>query len=95
MATLGGAKVLGKDNDIGSIKEGKKADIIGFNLEKIEYAGAYENPIGALLLCQPTNVDLSIINGRLILKNSKLLNIDLPELLSKHKERTNLLLSRI
>jgi len=48
-----------------------------------------------LLLCQPTNVALSIINGRLIVKNGKLLNIDLPEILSNHKERTNLLLSRI
>ncbi len=95
ISTLGGAKVLGRDDEIGSIEEGKIADIIGFNLEKIEYAGAYENPIGALILCQPTNVDLSIINGKLIVKNGILLNIDLPEILSKHKERTNLLLSRI
>jgi cytosine/adenosine deaminase-related metal-dependent hydrolase len=95
ISTLGGAKVLGRDAEIGSIEEGKIADIIGFNLEKIEYAGAYENPIGALLLCQPTNVDLSIINGKLIVKNGILLNIDLQEVLRNHKERTNLLLSRI
>ena len=94
ISTLGGAKVLGRDDEIGSIEEGKIADIIGFDLNKIEYAGAYENPIGALLLCQPTNVDLSIINGKLIVKNGILLNIDLPEILSKHKERTKLLLSR-
>lgn len=95
IATLGGARVLGRVSELGSIEEGKKADIIGFDLNKIEYVGAYKNPIGALLLCQPTNVALSIINGRLIVKNGKLLNIDLPEILSNHKERTNLLLSRI
>jgi len=95
IATLGGARVLGRIGELGSIEEGKIADIIGFNLNKIEYAGAYENPIGALLLCQPTKVDLSIINGKLIVKDGKLLNIDLPEILGKHKERTNLLLSRI
>lgn len=94
MATLGGAKVLGRDDEIGTIEEGKKADIIGFDLNKIEYAGAYENPIGALLLCQPTNVALSIINGRLIVKNGKLLNLDLRKVLRKHRERTKLLLSR-
>ena len=94
IATLGGARVLGRVGELGSIEEGKKADIIGFNLNKIEYAGAHKNPIGALLLCQPTKVDLSIINGRLIVKNGKLLNIDLPKVLSKHRERTKLLLSR-
>jgi len=94
IATLGGARVIGRVDEIGSIEEGKIADIIGFNLEKIEYAGAYENPIGALLLCQPTNVDLSIINGKLLVKDGKLLNIDLQKVLRKHRERTKLLLSR-
>jgi len=94
MATLGGARVLGRVDEIGSIEEGKKADIIGFNLNKIEYAGAYENPVGALILCQPTKVDLSIINGKLIVSNGILLNIDLHKVLRKHRERTKLLLSR-
>ena len=58
LATLGGARVLGRD-DIGSIAPGMSADIIAFRLDQVAFAGALQDPIAALVFCQPQRVDLS------------------------------------
>ncbi|MGB9637149.1 MAG: 8-oxoguanine deaminase, partial [Thermoplasmata archaeon] len=48
MATLGGARVLGRE-DIGIIAPGMAADIIGFDMERIFYAGALSDPVAAIV----------------------------------------------
>ncbi len=84
LATRGGARVLGRD-DIGALAPGMAADFIGFNLNALDYAGgAVHDPLAALLFCQPRNVDLSVINGDVIVKEGKLLTVDLPVLIEKH-----------
>ena len=83
MATLGGAKVLGRD-DIGRIAVGKSADIIAFRLDQIALAGALHDPIAALVFCQPPAVDLSIVNGRIVVEDGRLRTLDLPPLVEAH-----------
>ena len=46
IATLGGAAVLGRD-DIGSLEQGKQADLLYARLNRIEYAGALHDPVAA------------------------------------------------
>ena len=48
LATLGGARVLQRD-DIGCIEPGKAADIIAFRVDDIEHAGALSDPVAALV----------------------------------------------
>src|SRR5512137_950384 len=76
LATLGGARVLGRD-DIGSIEVGKCADFIGFNTNRLDYAGAQHDLQSALVFCAPQRVDLSVINGRIVVEDGQLLTIDL------------------
>lgn len=83
MATLGGAKVLGRD-DIGRIAVGLSADIIAFRLDQIALAGALHDPVAALVFCQPPAVDLSIINGQIVVEDGRLLTVDLPPLVEAH-----------
>ena len=80
LATLGGARVLGRE-DIGSIEPGMSADIIAYRLDNIAFAGALHDPVAALLFCQPQQVDLSIINGRVIVRDGQLLTRDLPRII--------------
>ncbi len=85
LATLGGAKVLGRD-DIGSIEPGKCADFIGFNSNRLDYAGALHDPQAALVFCAPQRVDLSVINGRIVVEEGQLLTVDLRHVIERHNK---------
>ena len=53
LATLGGAQVLGRD-DLGVLAADMAADIIGFDLQAVDFAGAaVHDPVAALLFCPP------------------------------------------
>ena len=76
MATIEGAKILGLDNEIGTIEEGKKADIILININKTHLYPI--NDICSNLVYSATgqDVDTVIIDGKIIMQNRQLQNID-------------------
>ncbi len=83
LATRGGAAVLGRD-DIGELSPGKAADFIGFRLDRLDYAGALHDPLAALVFCTPQQVDLSVINGRVVIEDGHLLTVDLRPVIERH-----------
>ncbi len=84
IATRGGAEVLGRD-DVGQLAPGKAADVIGLRLDKLSYAGgAVHDPVAATVFCHPYTVDLSIINGRVVVEEGNLLTAELPSLIEQH-----------
>ncbi len=83
LATAGGARVLGRD-DIGQLAPGKAADLIGFGLHHLDFAGALHDPLAALIFCTPQRVDFSIINGRVVVKEGRLTTVDLMPAIEKH-----------
>jgi cytosine/adenosine deaminase-related metal-dependent hydrolase len=86
LATLGSASVIGRD-DLGRLMPGMSADVIGFKLDRLEFAGgAVHDPAAALLLCTPHTVDLSLINGKLIVQNGQIQDIDLERVVHRHNE---------
>ncbi len=85
LATLGGAKVLGRD-DIGSIEPGKCADFIGFNANRLDYAGAQHDLQSALVFCAPQRVDLSVINGRIVVEDGELRTVDVRHVMERHNK---------
>jgi cytosine/adenosine deaminase-related metal-dependent hydrolase len=82
IATIGGAKVLGRD-DIGSLAAGMSADFIAINLDRPQLAGALHDPVAALIFCQIAQVDYSFINGKKVVDQGQLTTIDLPRLVEK------------
>ena len=85
IATLGGAKVLNRD-DIGALQPGMSADLVLFKLDQIAFAGALHDPVAALGFCTPANVDYSIINGRVIVREGQCTTIDLGAVLERHNQ---------
>jgi 8-oxoguanine deaminase len=83
MATRGGAAVLGRD-DIGQLSAGKAADVIGLRLQRLAYAGALHDPLAPLVFCHPQRIDLSIINGEVVVKDGELLTLELEPLIERH-----------
>lgn len=85
LGTRGGAAVLGRD-DIGSLAVGKSADLIAFDLNQLPYAGAQHDPLAALIFCAPQQVDLSIINGRIIVEDGELRTLDMMPVVERHNQ---------
>jgi len=83
LATRGGAAALGRE-DIGQLALGKAADFIGFRLDRLAYAGARHDPLAALVFCAPQQVDLSVINGRAVVVDGRLVTVDLGPLVERH-----------
>jgi len=83
IATLGGAKVLMRD-DIGALAPGMAADIVTFPLNEIGLAGALHDPLAALLFCQVPRVQHSIVNGRVVVRDGRLATLELPVLIERH-----------
>jgi cytosine/adenosine deaminase-related metal-dependent hydrolase len=94
LATRGGARVLGR-RDVGQLAVGKAADFIGFRLDRLDYAGALHDPLGALVFCSPQKVDLSVINGRLIVEDGELLTVDLGPVIERHNRISRELLAAV
>jgi 8-oxoguanine deaminase len=82
VATLGGAALLGRD-DIGALTEGKAADLIAIEVNRVEYSGAADL-LAAAVFCGPVGVDLSIINGRIVVQDGRLAELNISTHLARH-----------
>lgn len=76
MATCNGARVLGMDKLVGSLKSGMKADIIIINLNKPHLTPLYNEYSHIVYAFNGADVDTVLINGKVVMKNRKLLTID-------------------
>jgi 8-oxoguanine deaminase len=83
IATLGGAKVLGRD-DIGALAPGMAADFVAFDLRQPLFAGALHDPVAALVFCAPSQVALSVIDGRVVVKEGVLQTVELAPVIERH-----------
>lgn len=83
IATLGGAKVLGRE-DVGSVEVGKRADLAIWDLRGVEAAGSWD-PVAALLLCGPTRVRHLIVEGRPVVRDGQLVTLDLPRVVERQR----------
>lgn len=82
IATLGGAKVLGR-HDCGSIEIGKRADIAIWDLNNIAAAGNWD-PVAALVLTGPHNVRDLFVEGRAIVQDGHLVGHDMGQMIERH-----------
>lgn len=88
MATINGAKALNL-NETGKIEEGKLADLIIINMEE-----TITNPINNIFAeivynVKGSNVDTTIINGRVLMENRKISNVNKKEIIQKCEEIIN------
>jgi len=93
LATLGGARVLGRD-DVGALAPGMAADLVAFRVDDLAHAGSASDPVAALVTCAPARVTLSVINGRIVVEDGELRGIDLDALVASHNDISRALLER-
>ena len=83
LATRGGARVLGR-TDIGQLTVGKAADIIAFDMRKLEYTGALSDPVAALVFCTPSSVAFSMVNGKVLIQDGHFTKLDVNMVIEQH-----------
>jgi len=75
MATMGGARVLGRQDEIGSLETGKLADLAVWRLDTLAHIDIAD-PVAALVLGAPPPLERLIINGRTVIEQDNLLTVD-------------------
>lgn len=84
MATMGGARVLHREAEVGSIEVGKAADLIGFDLTDISFAGGQADPLAAIVHCAADRVDWAMVDGEFRVRDGRLVDDSLYDLIPKH-----------
>jgi cytosine/adenosine deaminase-related metal-dependent hydrolase len=79
MATLGGARVLGRADEIGSVEPGKLADLALWRLDTLPHADIVD-PVAALVLGAPPPLELLLVDGRAVVEHDRAVTVDEPEL---------------
>jgi len=93
LGTRGGAQVLGRD-DIGQLAPGKAADFIAIKSDTLDYAGCQHDLLAALVFCAPQKVDLSVINGKVVVQDGHLTTLDLRPVVERHNKISRRMLER-
>ncbi|MBV9954938.1 MAG: amidohydrolase family protein [Pseudolabrys sp.] len=94
MATLGGAKDLKVDDKVGSLKPGKRADLILIRTTDVNIA-PIGDPYDALVtFAQPGNVDTVVVDGRILRRGGKFVGIDQPKIMAEAMDEIEKLKSR-
>jgi cytosine/adenosine deaminase-related metal-dependent hydrolase len=85
IATLGGAACLGRTGELGVLTPGAVADIAVWSLTGPSFAGAIADPIEAWLRCGPTGARDTIVHGRRIVTDGRLVSDRVDDLLDDHR----------
>jgi cytosine/adenosine deaminase-related metal-dependent hydrolase len=79
LATIGGARVLGREAEIGSLEPGKLADVALWRLDTLGHAGIAD-PVAALVLGPPAPLELLLVDGVTVVADDRLVTADEGEL---------------
>jgi cytosine/adenosine deaminase-related metal-dependent hydrolase len=75
LATIGGARVLGWDDQIGSIEQGKLADLALWRVDTLPHADLAD-PVAGLVLGSPPPLELLLVGGSPVVERDRLVNAD-------------------
>ncbi|WP_327288169.1 8-oxoguanine deaminase [Streptomyces sp. NBC_01198] len=75
LGTYGGAQVLGRAGEIGSLEPGKLADLVLWKLDGLGHA-SIADPVAALVMGAAAPVTLSLVNGRPVVEHGRLTRVD-------------------
>ena len=92
LATRGGAAVLGR-TDLGSLEPGKCADFFAVRLNHLTFAGGLHDPLAALVFCSPVHAEYTVVGGKFVVKEGKLITLDRPRLIEQHNRAAKRLLN--
>jgi len=87
ITTNGGARALGEGDSLGSLEVGKRADVLLINPEELDLQPVYD-PLFTVARCVTgRDVETVVVNGRIVMKDRRLLTVDEDKLRATVRER--------
>ena len=93
VATIGGARVLGWDDQIGSLEPGKQADVAVWRLDTLPHVDIVD-PVAGLVLGDRPPLELLLVGGRPVVDRDVLVNVDEDVLAARSAAASRALLTR-
>jgi cytosine/adenosine deaminase-related metal-dependent hydrolase len=84
MATVGSARCLGREGQLGVLEAGAGGDLVAWPLEGIRFSGAWSDPVEAWLRCGPVSARHTVVAGKSVVEDGELQLPTLDEMLSRH-----------
>jgi cytosine/adenosine deaminase-related metal-dependent hydrolase len=94
MATMGGARVLGRQDEIGSLEVGKLADVAVWRLDTLPHIDIVD-PVAALVLGGQPPLELLLVNGQPVVEQDQVLGVDPIDLAAEVQQASRTLLGRV
>ncbi len=94
LATIDGARDLGIADRTGSLTPGKRADILMVRAKDPNIGPVIDPAFALVYSAQPSNIDTVIVDGRILLRNSRFTAVDSEEVMREAAESVNGLVSR-
>jgi 5-methylthioadenosine/S-adenosylhomocysteine deaminase len=82
MATMGGARVIGREKDLGSLEAGKLADVLIVRMDQPRQTPMYEPVSHLVYTTRGDDVDTTIVNGRVLMRDGKVLTLNQGQVLA-------------
>jgi cytosine/adenosine deaminase-related metal-dependent hydrolase len=84
VATRGGAGCLGRAGELGELSPGAVGDVAVWSLDGPSFAGALADPVEAWLRCGPVAARETIVHGRPVVRDGRLVSPRVDEMLAAH-----------
>lgn len=95
MGTLDAARSMGREHDLGSLKVGKQADLVIFDMNRAHLTPSY-NPLGTLVhLAHGRDVRTVVVAGRIVVEDGRATMVDEEDILRQGAEATRRLWTRV
>jgi cytosine/adenosine deaminase-related metal-dependent hydrolase len=88
MATREGAACLGREGELGELSVGAVADVAVWDLTGVQHAGAIGDPIEGWLRCGPVGARITIVGGRLVVREGAVDREGATEFLEEHRQQS-------
>jgi cytosine/adenosine deaminase-related metal-dependent hydrolase len=93
MATMGGARVVGRADEIGSVEVGKLADLALWRMDTMAHYDIAD-PVAAIVLGTPPPLELLLVQGRPVVEQDRLTSVDETDVAHAVRAAHEMLLTR-
>ena len=93
-ATLGGAKALGLEKEIGSLEVGKRADLFAIAINTPKVVPVHDPVASLVYSCGQQNVVLTVADGKVLMKDGVIPHVNEADVIAQCQERALALAAR-